>query len=255
MTTENLNLDSIWFEEQLSLYIRGKLSPADETLFLKLLNENSELKDKAIVTARLAKAMQQVGVEQDVQTIEAFKTADRQEVKSTARRGINGNNVLASERTSQRIKFLSKRFIISISVAASILVCVFGGYKYYRIQQVKSLGYEYLVYDGFSDMIRGESDSTVTELRRLSEDIKSKQTDLSFSIERLETMWTKATSEEYNDYSESMPEIGWVLANAYLCDNSKEKAVIVLDRLAEEYPKGTAFGDRVRELRDRIGKL
>lgn len=68
-------------------------------------------------------------------------------------------------------------------------------------------------------------------------------------------MWDRSLSDSYNDYTEYMPEIGWLLANAYLRNNDKSQSIEVLDVLINEYPDGTAMGDKARELKCKIEEL
>ena len=75
------------------------------------------------------------------------------------------------------------------------------------------------------------------------------------TIEELQQMWNASRSETYNDYTEYMPELGWMLANAYLRDNNKDKAIEVLDKLIEDCPEDTAIGDKARELKQKVEKL
>ena len=68
-------------------------------------------------------------------------------------------------------------------------------------------------------------------------------------------MWTESRSDTFNDYTEYMPEIGWMLANAYLRNNDKSNALEVLGVLIAESPEGTAMSDKARELKEKIEKL
>ena len=75
------------------------------------------------------------------------------------------------------------------------------------------------------------------------------------TIEELSRMWNESRSETYNDYTEYMPELGWMLANAYLRDNEKGMAIEVLDDLITECPDDTAIGEKARELKQKVEKL
>ena len=144
--------------------------------------------------------------------------------------------------------------MISFSAAASILLCVFGGYKYYKNEQVTSLGQEYLAYFPASDFTRGEGDAVGDRLQTIYANISNKK-DLKAAISDLSQMWEASRSDTYNDYTEYMPELGWMLANAYLRDNDKDKALEVLDGLISECPEDTAIGEKARELKQKIENL
>ena len=75
------------------------------------------------------------------------------------------------------------------------------------------------------------------------------------TINELARMWNESRGETYNDNTEYMPDHGWMLANAYLRDNEKDKAIEVLDILIEESPEDTAIGEKARELKQKVEKL
>ena len=224
------------FDEMLSRYLKGQLSEIEEVEFKRLIADEPELHNKAIATARLVKAMNEVGSERDDKTIEEIRQATEQKIKIVA------SNVSGAAIKEPRILNFRK-FIVSFSAAASILLCVFGGYKYYKYEQVSSLGSEYLAYFPASEFSRGENDGVSDILKELYSDIETKH-NLGDAIARLSGMWTESRGDSFNDYTEYMPEIGWMLANACLRNNDKSKALKVLGVLIAESPEGTAMGDK-----------
>jgi len=235
------------FDEMLSRYIKGQLSEVEEVEFKQLIADDPELRNKAIATARLVKAMDDVGNEQDIKVIGEIKQSPEKEIKIVAS-DVSG----AMIKRPRILKF--RKFILPFSVAASILLCVFGGYKYYKYEQVTSLGSEYLAYFPASEFSRGENDDVSGILKEMYSDIETKH-NIDDAIVRLSDMWAKSRSDTFNDYTEYMPEIGWMLANAYLRDNDKSKALEVLGILIAESPEGTAMGDKARELKEKVEKL
>ena len=235
------------FDEMLSRYLKGQLSEIEEVEFKRLIADEPELHNKAIATARLVKAMNEVGSERDDKTIEENRQATEQKIKIVA------SNVSGAAIKEPRILNFRK-FIVSFSAAASILLCVFGGYKYYKYEQVSSLGSEYLAYFPASEFSRGENDGVSDILKELYSDIETKH-NLGDAIARLSGMWTESRGDSFNDYTEYMPEIGWMLANACLRNNDKSKALKVLGVLIAESPEGTAMGDKARELKEKVETL
>lgn len=235
------------FDEMLSRYMKGQLSEGEEVEFKQLIADDPELRNKAIATARLVKAMDDVGNEQDIKVIGEIKQSPEKEIKIVAS-DVSG----AMIKRPRILKF--RKFILPFSVAASILLCVFGGYKYYKYEQVTSLGSEYLAYFPASEFSRGENDDVSGILKEMYSDIETKH-NIDDAIVRLSDMWAKSRSDTFNDYTEYMPEIGWMLANAYLRDNDKSKALEVLGILIAESPEGTAMGDKARELKEKVEKL
>ena len=243
----NNNTTAIQFEDKLNCFLKGEMTSAEEQEFKASLESHPEQKQKAIAIARLAKAMQQVGEEHDLAVIADIKVASKQDIEDAV------NSVIGKvERKPKILPF--RRFIVSFSAAASILLCVFGGYKYYKYDQITTLGREYLAYFPASEFSRGEGDNVSEQLQILYGNVTDKK-DMDATIEELFRMWEASRADEYNDYTEYMPELGWMLANAYLRDNNKDQALKVLDQLVKECPPDTAIGEKARELKQKVEKL
>lgn len=240
--------DDIHFEEDLNNFLKGGMSPSEEDTFRALLEGNPDLKQKAVATARLVKAMEQVGEENDRAVIEEIKATSKAEIKRAA-------SLVAGGMGKTPIGRVLHILMISISVAAAVLLCTFGIYSHYRFEQQKeflnSLGKEYIAYFPPTEFIRGENDSISDKLQSLSDNIVCGR-DVDGSIGELSRMWMASRSESYNDTTEYMPVIGWTLANALLLDNEKDEALKILDILIEEYPEDTAVGQTARKLRHKI---
>ena len=243
----NNNTTAIQFEDKLNRFLKGEMTSAEDQEFKAFLESHPEQKTKAIAIARLAKAMQQVGEEHDLAVIADIKAASKQDVEDAV------NNVTSKvERKPKILPF--RRIIVSFSVAASILLCIFGGYKYYKYDQTTTLGKEYIAYFPASEFSRGEGDNVSEQLQILYGNVIDKK-DMDATIEELFRMWEASRADEYNDYTEYMPELGWMLANAYLRDNNKDQALKVLDQLIEGYPEDTVIGEKVRELKQKVEDL
>ncbi|MGM9795516.1 MAG: hypothetical protein ACI3ZZ_04785 [Candidatus Aphodosoma sp.] len=243
--TNDMNLDC--FDEMISRYLKGQMSEVEEATFKQLLQDNDTFRNKAIATARLVQAMNQVGGENDKDTIKLIKNTSSSDVEKISAE--------ASDTSTNRLRiFTLRKFVLSFSAAASILLCVFGGYKYYKYDQVTSLGSEYLTYFPASEFSRGERNDIENRLNGFYSNIETKS-NLDTTIYELKTMWEESRSDLYNGYTEYMPEIGWLLTNAYLRNNDKSQALGVIELLINEYPEGTALGDKVRELKHKIENL
>lgn len=241
------NTPAILFEGKLNRFLKGEMTPAEEQEFKAFLESHPEQKQKAIAIARLAKAMQQVGGERDRAVIADIQVASKQDVKNAANS--------ATGKTGKKPKILPlRRFIVSFSAAASILFCIFGGYKYYKYDQTTTLGQEYLAYFPASEFSRGEGDNVSKKLQALYGNITDKN-NMDATIDELVRMWEASRMDEYNDYTEYMPELGWMLANAYLRDNDKDKALKVLDQLIADCPEDTAISEKARELKRKVEDL
>ena len=100
-------------DDRIAAYIKGQLSAEEEQLFLKELEDNPELKEKAIVTARLVKGLKKVSDEQDNDIRGVFLASSEKGVEAVTKQIIR-----------QRAKTIPIRKVSTwIAVAASV-VCI-----------------------------------------------------------------------------------------------------------------------------------
>lgn len=213
-------------DERIECYLKGRMTPTEESQFVELLKSDKELRERAKIQAQLIQAMRHV----DIETVKAFQNTDDASIRNIAR----------------------KRNVISIrhwmAVAASVLVTFLIGFKSYDYYSVTSIGKEYATAFAISSQLRGDADTdTQSELEALSKNVENGY-DMDSTIVALEQLWQKANQDTYNEYTDYAPNIGWNLAMAYLQNYEKDKAKTVLIKLQEKYPVGTAMGDRIQEV-------
>lgn len=238
-------IDSKLLEEddRIAAYIKGQLSTEEEQLFLKELEENPELKEKAIVTARLVKGLKQVGEEQDNDICRAFLASSEQGVETVTK-----------QVTHQRAKKIPIRKVSTwIAVAASVVCIVWIGIDYADYKHTTGLGEEY-ANDFPSDVpsgaiARGEdtSDEAHIKMKELFASVK-KGEDLDEAIHELTLYWKYSNMETANDYTDYSAEIGWYLAIAYLKNNNKEEAKKILEKMETLDDIKPNIEKKVREL-------
>ena len=141
------DIDLNRFDEMLSRYMKGQMTGDEEVTFKQLLKDNDTFRNKAIATARLVQAMDQVGRDNDKEIIKSIRGVSLSDAE-----GISAKACDSSTNTPRILTF--RRFVLSFSAAASIFLCVFGGYKYYKYSQITSLGSEYLAYFPASEFSR-----------------------------------------------------------------------------------------------------
>ena len=225
-------------EERINSFLRGEMSSEEETLFIDELKSNEELRNKAVATARMAKAMKTVGEENDSLVKEALLTSDEHDIEMIV------NNV-----TRKRSKVLTLRIL---SVAASILILVISGWHYYDYRVTTGLGNEYEMMFESSSFVRGvDTGSVEKELNILFAKVKSGD-DSDNTIKRLSLLWELSTMETYNDYTDYAPQIGWNLAIAYLKNNDKANAIEVLTKLKSIAEDGTVIKNKCIELNNKL---
>ena len=218
-------------DERISRFLQGKMKAAEEATFMEEMKNNDDLRDQAIVQARLVKGMKQV----DEELKDAFRQADEQTIKRIAKETFETS---VGKKSSARW----------LAIAASIVFIVFVGFKSYDYYDTTSLGKEYANTFPTTSIIRGETNTDVeTELSILFNNVAECK-DLDDTTSRLSTLWELSKQDTYNDYTDFAPYIGWNLAIGYLENYEKTKAKDVLIEMKQTYPEGTALGDKVVQL-------
>lgn len=226
-------------DDRITLYLKGKMTPQEEQAFMQELNNNPELKARAVALARMVKGMKEVGKAQDEDVFGAILAADENDVKTVARNA-----------TTRKAKVVPMRTMAKwLSMAASILLVVWLGIGYHDYRNTTGLGEEYGTMFSTSQLTRGggEPSEVDTRLAQLFDNVANKN-DLDNTLHELSLCWELSTQETYNDYTDYAPEIGWNLAIGYLKDNNRKQAKATLEKLTEVVPEGTAIGDKSREL-------
>ena len=222
-------------DERISRFLQGKMKADEEATFMEEMKNNDDLRDQAIVQARLVKGMKQV----DEELKDAFRQADEQTIKRIAKK--------ASESSLNRKS--STRWL---AIAASMVFIVFVGFKSYDYYDTTSLGKEYANTFPTKSIIRGESSAEVeTELATLFDNV-AKCNDLDNTTSRLATLWELSKQETYNDYTDYAPYIGWNLAIGYLENYEKAKAKDVLMEMEQAYSKDSAMGSVIMKVLEAI---
>lgn len=211
-------------EERINRYLHGEMSSEEESVFEADIQKDDILRKQAESMARIVKGMEVIGNEHDKQLLEKMKAS-------------------SGKKTS------SLRWI---SIAASIALVFTVSYFVYDYSATTRLGKEYAYAFPVSEVIRGEEDEDVVNTLTLLFDNVANGKDLDNTIKQLEELWALAQSDTYNGYTTYEPYIGWNLAVAHLRNHDKREAKNLLEEMAKMYPEGTALGDKVIEL---INKL
>lgn len=250
---ETINQGDIKFDDKLDNFLKGRMTPEEEKEFKKELNDNAELKTKAIATAHLIKAMEEVGDQEDTEVINEIENLNSREINKFVENAIYQVKSSTNDKTTINKFKVFKTTLISLSSAAVILLCIFGGLKMHQYSLTTQLGREGISYYSPSEFMRGEEEKVAEELSVIYGDLKEKR-NIETSILKLENFWTEANKEEYNDYTEYKTEIGWYLANAYLMDNDRKKALQILEALQVDTEADSVIGkdiqNLIKEIRD-----
>jgi hypothetical protein len=268
------NIDPKLLEEddRIVAYLKGQMTAEEEQQFLKELEENPELKEKAIATARLVKGLKQVGEEQDNNIRGAFLASSEQGVAAVAKRATQDDRAVVAEQKAiiakqektgtyyrkveqgQKAKTVSMRKVSAwLAAAASLIFIIWIGFTYNDYRTTTGLGEEYGGVFSSERIVRGaEMPSAAQEkLEILFTDVKNGE-NLDNAIHELSLCWELSTMETLNDYTDYTAEIGWNLVIAYLKDNNKKEAKVVLEKMSTRYDENTAVGKKVRELESKL---
>lgn len=228
MNTDNDIEKGLLEDERISSFLKGEMSVEDERTFLEDLKMNETLRSRAIAQARLVKGMRQA----DEELLDAFRNTSSNEI-----------NRISRKKTSH-FKWYA--------IAASIVLFIFVGIGSYDYYDTVSFGKEYSQVFPVSSIVRGEANADVEkELNMLFTNITEGE-NLANTTSRLYDLWQLAKQDTYNDYTDYAPYIGWYLAIGYLRNYEKDKAMNILNEMAEIYPVESGIGDKVREIIDEI---
>lgn len=213
-------------EERIERYLHGEMTPEEEAIFEEDLANDDTLHRQAEAMARIVKGMETVGGEQDRLLIDKMKAA-------------NGKRLAP---------------VWWMSIAASLIIIFTVSYHFYDRSQTIGLGqqYAYVFSTETESLIRGEEDEDVANKLNVLFDNAADGKDLDNTIKQLDELWALSKSDTYNGYTTYEPYIGWNLAIAHLRNNDKKEARKILEEMMSKYPEGTAFGDKIIELREKL---
>ena len=241
-------------DDRIASYLKGQMSDEEDQAFLQELEEKPDMKERAIIMARLIKGLKEVGTAQDKETIGAILASNKQSVENVAKNAIH--EVTAVQNTTKKVVSMRKP-ATWLSIAASLVFIVWLSIGYNDYRNITGLGEECGNSSFTAEMVsRGSATSSDAEkkLERLFKNVQG-NTDLAGTIHELSLCWELSIMETYNDYTDHSAEIGWNLAIAYLKDNNKKEALVVLTKMATIYDADNVMGKQVRELQQKIEEL
>ena len=277
MVDEDKNIS---IDDRIARYLRGEMPQDEANEFLHDLKNREDMKDvleQALATAYLAKAVKEVGEQQDAGIIAALKGIDTEAATEVANNasekrkhrvdrfaaclsfGTEAATVACpsidteaatevANNASEKRKHRIVKFAYALAAAASIAIIATVGYNQYERHQVIALGKEYaLTLSPFAEeQHRGDTSTAGEEINALTANVRN-QENLEQTIDRLSRLWALSKSDTYNDYTDFAPEIGWTLAIAHLENNDKNAAISVLTQITALYPE-TAICHKANEL-------
>lgn len=226
------------FDERIARYMKGEMSEEETLSFEQKLKTNYELRAKAIVMARMAKAMKSVGQQDDQQVIDAIQSVKASAVTS-----------MAKKISKPSIKLSYRR----MSLAASVVILICVGLYYNDYRATVSLGEKYsTAFVEEQSLLRGATSTDVEEeLQTLYANVQNGE-NLKETIHRLSILWELSTMDTYNDYTDHGPYIGWNLACAELMNGENDKSKAILEELLGYNKDNKEFCLLIQELLEQL---
>lgn len=201
----NINPDD---HEKLMKYLRGTLSPEEESVFIEKLKTNPELKAHAVSVAHLISGLEVEGSDRDVTLAKSIKDADR--------------SMIEKQTKIRNIMVWCARAAIFVGLVLLLVL-------YNRNSETQQLADEYQNTFPISEIFRGGNDD-VTEINTLFTNVLN-DNDLKNTITHLSDCFEQSLQPNFNQYTTYMPQIGWYLAIAHLKNNDKPAAKSTLKTL------------------------
>ncbi len=263
-------------EDRIIAYLKGQMPEEEGQKFLKELKEDADLREKAVIIARLVKGLKQVGRQKDRDIMGALLASDEQEVEHTVMEALglcmqleHHDYTLQTEEPSAAEHATEEERVTAaaapkweavtpkrrkpigrwLAAAASLALIVWIGVEYHMYRTTTGLGQQYGNAFTSGVIARGAGDQTQVsrKLARLFADVKEGK-NIGDAIHELAICWELSTMETYNDYTDYSAEIGWNLAIAHLKDNDRSGARKVLERLVKTSGDGSAINRKAKEL-------
>lgn len=223
-----IEMDENIIDKRIEQFLKGQMSQDEETAFKQEIEENKDLRERAIATALLIKSVSSVGRTNDNKIVNAVK--------------------------------LRQVFLWSTSIAAAIILII-GSLQFFIYRDSINLYDRYanvvipselnkttyneptgITRDGETvDSIIFNNDTLVrdtlveNDLIRIRSEIKQKR-NLNENIEKLNDYYNKATLNPECPYQYLADDIVWNLALGYLAKGEKGETFDLLNQYLRKYP-------------------
>ena len=206
------------FDARLELFLKNKMTKEESNIFLGELQDNPDLRERAQAMAAAIKNMKELKFEHGQRVASRIEQVSERSFREAAH--------LPQKKTI----IISLRSIVRMSIAACFIgVISFGGYRYYLYNETVALGNSYYAAIPTELVVR-DADDVSSQLTLLFNNVKDGN-DLDNTILKLQEKFSQAISEDYNDYTNYINDIGWNLAIAHLKDGERDDAIKTLELL------------------------
>lgn len=221
------------WDEQISRFLRGTMSKVEAEAFRAELNNNKELRERAVLQARLIRQMRQVGEERTKRVADAMRSAAPEEITMLAKG--KGAKLLKPR------KSLGRRLMPWISIAAVICCVAMVGSRWLGPHPVRTIErYAYsLVYPHRlkSEPVQVNKLDSVTLRHQQLEELALLRgkiemgLDVAESTRRLQAIFDQACNDKDTDYEMFINDIAFMLMAGYDKLGDSENSKVVFERL------------------------
>lgn len=205
------------FDARLELFLKNKMTEEEGKAFLSELQSNPDLRQRAQTMAAAIKNMKELKYERGQRVASRIEQVSERSFREAAQ-------------LPKKTMVISLRSIVRMSIAACFIgVISLGGYRYYIYNETVALGDSYYASIPTELVVR-DADDVSSQLILLFNNVKNGN-DLDNTILNLQEKFSQAISEDYNDYTNYINDIGWNLAIAHLKDGERDDAVKTLELL------------------------
>lgn len=207
------------FDIRLELFLKNKMTEEESKAFLSELQNNQELRERAQAIAATIKNMKELKYEHGQRAASRIKHLSEHDFRKEAK-------------LPQKTRIIPLRSIVRMSIAACFVGAIsFGGYRYHIYNETVALGNSYYAAIPTELVVR-DADDVSAQLAQLFNNVRDRE-DLDNTILNLEEKFNLALSDDYNDYTNYINDIGWNLAIAHLKDGNRDDAVETLELLID----------------------
>lgn len=205
------------FDARLELFLKNKMTKEESNIFLGELQDNPDLRERAQAMVAAIKNMKELKYERGQRVASRIEQVSERSFREAAQ-------------LPKKTMAISLRSIVRMSIAACFIgVISFGGYRYYIYNETVALGNSYYAAIPTELVVR-DADDVSSQLTLLFNNVKDGN-DLDNTILKLQEKFSQAISEDYNDYTNYINDIGWNLAIAHLKDGERDDAIKTLELL------------------------
>lgn len=243
------NTDEIKFnemDERIERFLRGQMTPEEETQFHEDINNNPDLREQALVVSSLIKGLRFSEFISDYSVIRSVQKQSEEPLRHCGMEIADDEEETPPEEP-KKPNNLRRLIIWSSSIAAALALVI--GYNFYaesaRYAQVNEMLSPYYEHYDPTSLSRGDADSvTIAHLYTLFNRIQEEK-DMKGIIAELEPIYESIESDFiYYPYAN---DIAWNLALAYVKAGEKDKAISVLETIVHDNEE-TPIADRAKAL-------